>query len=84
MDSSHFRFSVGALDCLAVNDGPLSVGPPKYPSAAAVTFANAACDLESGAADCLVHAFHFPFPGLGVRAHDSGRRWVPASDAGVE
>jgi len=85
MDSSHFRFNVGAPDCPAVTDGSVSVGPPKYPPKPAVFFAEAAGDLGPGAGDCLGHAFQFPFPGLGrVRAHDSGRRWVASPDVDVE
>ena len=37
----HLRFSVGALDCVAVSDGALVCGPPDDPPPAAVLFANA-------------------------------------------
>jgi glyoxylase-like metal-dependent hydrolase (beta-lactamase superfamily II) len=41
MDAGHFRFSIGALDCIAVSDGALVWGPPDDPPPATVLFANA-------------------------------------------
>ena len=41
MDAGHLRFSVGALDCIAVSDGALVCGPPDDPPPASVLFANA-------------------------------------------
>ncbi len=64
---------------------PLHVAHPEWYSVvdsdpALVEQTRRAFLAQAAGGDCLIHAFHFPFPGLGrLSAHDSGWSWTSIS-----